>query len=414
MLLHRIKLKNVLSFGPDAPELELKPLNVLIGPNGSGKSNLIETIGLLKAAPKELCKLIIDEGGVSDWIWGGKPTAPSVEVEAVVEIQDDQLLRYRLAFTGRHFKLIDERLEDEHADSGRGRPHVYFESDGTEAALSYIKPVEDTGRGEIPETGQPGETSSTSKEAGGAAGRSVSRLRPMNHQESILHQVRDPLRYPELTRIAKEFERIRLYREWFFGRHTPARIPQKADNPNDALLEDGRNLGLVLNRLMQNIEIRQRILSALRNLYEGLTDIHVNVEYGAVQVFLHEGNISVPATRLSDGTIRYLCLLVILCEPNPPPLICLEEPELGLHPDILPGLGDLLCEASERCQLIVTTHSDVLVDKLTDSPDSVVVCEKHEGQTRLQRLDKDELAGWLERYSLGDLWTRGGLGGNRW
>ena len=414
MLLHRIKLKNVLSFGPDAPELELKPLNVLIGPNGSGKSNLIETIGLLKAAPKELCKLIIDEGGVADWIWGGKPEAPSAEMEAVVEVQDDQLLRYRLAFTGRHFKLIDERLEDEHTDSGRGRPHVYFESDGTEATLSYTKPEEDTGRGEISEAGQPGEKTSTSKEAGGAAGRSVSRLRSMNHQESILHQVRDPLRYPELTRIAKEFERIRLYREWFFGRHTPARIPQKADNPNDVLLEDGRNLGLVLNRLMQNIEIRQRILNALRNLYEGLTDIHVNVEYGAVQVFLHEGNVSVPATRLSDGTIRYLCLLVILCEPNPPPLICLEEPELGLHPDILPGLGDLLCEASERCQLIVTTHSDILVDKLTDSPDSVVVCEKHEGQTRLQRLDKDELAGWLERYSLGDLWTRGGLGGNRW
>ena len=414
MLLHRIKLKNVLSFGPDAPELELKPLNVLIGPNGSGKSNLIETIGLLKAAPKELCKLIIDDGGVAEWIWRGKPEAPSAEVEAVVEIQDDQLLRYRMAFTGRHFKLIDERLADEPADSGRERPYVYFESDGTEATLSYIKPEEDTSRVEISEAGQPGETSSTSKESDGAAGRSVSRLRSMNHQESILHQVRDPLRYPELTRMAKEFERIRLYREWFFGRHTPARIPQKADNPNDVLLEDGRNLGLVLNRLMQNVEIRQRILNALRNLYEGLTDIHVNVEYGTVQVFLHEGNVSVPATRLSDGTIRYLCLLVILCEPNPPPLICLEEPELGLHPDILPGLGDLLCEASERCQLIVTTHSDILVDKLTDSPDSVVVCEKHEGQTRLQRLDKDELADWLERYSLGDLWTRGGLGGNRW
>ena len=414
MLLHRIKLKNVLSFGPDAPELELKPLNVLIGPNGSGKSNLIETIGLLKAAPKELCKLIIDDGGVVDWIWRGKPEAPSAEVEAVVEVQDDQLLRYRLAFNGRHFQLIDERLEDEHADPGRERPYVYFESDGTEAILSYLKPEEDTGRAEISEVGRPVEKYSTSKEEGRATGRSVSRFRSMNHQESILHQVRDPLRYPELTRIAKEFERIRLYREGFFGRHTPARLPQKADNPNDVLSEDGRNLGLVLNRLMQNAEIRQRILNALRNLYEGLTDIHVNVEYGAVQVFLHEGNVSVPATRLSDGTIRYLCLLVILCEPNPPPLICLEEPELGLHPDILPGLGDLLCDASERCQLIVTTHSDILVDKLTDSPDSVVVCEKHEGQTRLQRLDKDELASWLERYSLGDLWTRGGLGGNRW
>ena len=48
MFMHSIKLENILSFGPDAQELELKPLNVLIGPNGSGKSNLIEVIGLLR------------------------------------------------------------------------------------------------------------------------------------------------------------------------------------------------------------------------------------------------------------------------------------------------------------------------------------------------------------------------------
>ena len=107
-------------------------------------------------------------------------------------------------------------------------------------------------------------------------------------------------------------------------------------------------------------------------------------------------------------------MLTILCHPNPPPLVCLEEPELGLHPDILPKLVELLRSASTRCQLIVTTHSDVIVDELTDSPESVVVCEKHNGATSCKRLDAGELGHWLENYRLADLWSSGELGGNRW
>ena len=60
-------------------------------------------------------------------------------------------------------------------------------------------------------------------------------------------------------------------------------------------------------------------------------------------------------------------------DPDPPPLICIEEPELGLHPDLLPKLADHLVTASERTQLIVTTHSDILVDALTERPETVVV-----------------------------------------
>jgi predicted ATPase len=131
-------------------------------------------------------------------------------------------------------------------------------------------------------------------------------------------------------------------------------------------------------------------------------------------VFLHEGRFTVPATRLSDGTLRYLCLLAMLCHPNPPPLVCIEEPELGLHPDILPTVARLLREASERCQLIVTTHSDVLVDAMTDTPEAVQICEKHEGATVLRRLSAVDLQPWLERYRLGELWTSGELGGTRW
>jgi predicted ATPase len=207
---------------------------------------------------------------------------------------------------------------------------------------------------------------------------------------------------------------MRLYREWSFGRYTPPRRPQKSDLPNDFLAEDGRNLGLVLNRLARKYEVKQRILTALHDLYDGVSDFHVNVEYGTVQVFMQEGNVTVPATRISDGTLRYLCLLAILCNPDPPPLVCIEEPELGLHPDVIPALADLLREASKRCQLIVTTHSDTLIDALTETPESVVVCEKINRQTTLKRLDKSKLAHWLDKYRLGELWSAGELGGNRW
>lgn len=233
-------------------------------------------------------------------------------------------------------------------------------------------------------------------------------------EKSILAQRRDPDQYPEITYLAQLFGGMRLYREWSFGRYTPPRLPQKADLPNDVLEPDASNLGLVLNRLRREPAVKQRLLRALRDLYEGIDDYDVRVEGGTVQVFFQEGAFTVPATRLSDGTLRYLCLLAILCHPAPPPLVCIEEPELGLHPDVLPTLADLMKEASERCQLIVTTHSDVLVDAMSDQPESVLVAEKTDQGTTLTRLDAEKLQPWLEKYRLGQLWTQGHIGGNRW
>jgi predicted ATPase len=230
----------------------------------------------------------------------------------------------------------------------------------------------------------------------------------------ILAQLRDPENSPELTALAEAYDRIRIYREWAFGRNTIFRQPQKADLRNDVLEEDFSNLGLILNRLRRDPKAKQAILQGLRNLYDGFSDFDVIVEGGTVQVFFTEGEFPIPATRLSDGTLRYLCLLAILCDPDPPPLIGIEEPELGLHPDLMPTLADLLIDASRRCQLVVTTHSDILVDALSESPESIVVCEKHQGQTTMRRLDADELKPWLEKYRLGGLWTRGHIGGTRW
>ena len=388
MLIHRIRLTDVLSFGSSSQELKLEPLNVLIGPNGSGKSNLIEAIGLLKAAPRDLHAPIRDGGGVHDWIWRGDGTGGIAQVEVVLSYGETRALRYTLTFLEKRqpFRVNSEELRPEHPDSVTSDPH--FSTDGEMAHVDFV------------ESGSENEETRMS-------------AMDIRSDRSIFSQVRGP-NYPQLTYTAEQFERIRLFREWSFGRRMPARVPQKADLPNDFLAEDGTNLGLILSRLRREPGPKARLLKALRELYEGIEECDVSIEGGTVQVFLQEGNITMPATRLSDGTLRYLCLLAILCHPTPPPVVCLEEPELGLHPDVLPGLADLLRDASERCQLIVTTHSDTLVDALTDTPESVVVCEKEKGQTMMKRLDKAELSHWLEKYRLGELWCSGELGGNRW
>lgn len=390
MFIKSIEFENLLSFGPEAQELALGPLNVLIGPNGSGKSNLVEAIGLLQAAPRDVTVPIRESGGIFDWMWRGGPKASSAGIEAILEYpRGTQALRYSIVFAerGQRFELLEERLENEHPYPGHPKPYIYYGLRGNRATLNYRD--EEQRQREL-------------------------RIEETDPEQSILAQRKDPDHYPELTWLGNEFSRMRLYREWSFGRCTPPRLPQVTDLPNDFLGEDGKNLGLVLNRLRREPEVKLRILRALHDLYEGIADFDVIMEGGTVQVFLEENDVAIPAARLSDGTLRFLCLLAILCHPTPPPLVCVEEPELGLHPDVLPGLAELLREASERCQLIVTTHSDVIVDKLTDAPESVVVFEKEDGRTKMKRLDRRELASWLERYSLGDLWTKGELGGNRW
>jgi predicted ATPase len=387
MLLKSIHLKNFLSFGDSGASIELLPLNVVIGPNGSGKSNLIEAIELIRAAPKELLTPIRDGGGVRDWLWKGSAKLPTATIDAVFENpKGPAALRYVLSFTevGQRFQISDERVENECPDVGHTDPYFYYRFENGHGILNV--------KGD---------------------------KRRLQHEEidpsaSILSQRKDPDQYPEITYLGNAFSKIRLHREWSFGRYTAPRLPQKMDMPNEWLEPDSSNLGLVLNRLRREPVVKQRLLRALRVLYDGIDDFDVQLEGGTVQVFLSEGGFTVPATRLSDGTLRYLCLLAILCHPAPPPLICIEEPELGLHPDVLPTLAELIKEASGRTQLIVTTHSDVLVDAMTDCPHAVLVAEKTTAGTALSRLDADKLKPWLEKYRLGQLWTRGEIGGTRW
>ena len=97
--------------------------------------------------------------------------------------------------------------------------------------------------------------------------------------------------------------------------------------------------------------------------YPLVEDVQAAINSSTVQIFYHADGLERPnpATRLYDGSMRYLCLLAVRCNPNPPPVICIEEPELGLHPDAIPEVAKLLIEASSCSQRFVTTHSDVLL-----------------------------------------------------
>ena len=153
----------------------------------------------------------------------------------------------------------------------------------------------------------------------------------------------------------------------------------------------------------------------LRRFHDGYQKITAHIFGGNVQIYLDEkGTAPISAYQMSDGFLRYLCLLAILCHPNPPPVICIEEPEIGLHPDMILEITDLLVEASERTQIVVATHSDMIVDRFTDAPENIVVFEKEGASSTMKRLDRKELKDWLKKYRLGQLWAMGHLGGSRW
>lgn len=369
--LERISSAGFLSYGFPGLRLQLKPLNVLIGPNGSGKSNLVAILGLLAAAPHDLARAFREGGGIVEWIWKGG-TGGKGEDFSFVGLDfsfKDEILRYRIAVDDA--AAIQSRLEISSEMLAKGY--------GDESNR-----LVDRRNLEIP------------------------------RGQSILAGLKDPEGYPELTYLGRQLSKIRLYRNWDLGRNSSIRRPQLADLPEDFLLDDGSNLALVLNDLENRPGIKRLLLGQLNRLYRRVENFTTKVQGGTVQIFFHEEGLRqpVPASRLSDGTLHYLCLLSILCHPDPPPLICIEEPEVGLHPDIIPEVAKLLIDASQRTQLVVTTHSEMLVSALSEVPESVIVCERGDNGTELQRLEHEKLKEWLENYRLGELWSMGEIGGN--
>ncbi len=399
-LLHSIRLENFLSYGPEGVQLGLKPLNILIGQNASGKSNLIQAVELLRATPNGLSSFLRQGGGVAEWLYKGGKQLPTAEIIASVDypVVDDQL-HHSLSFTAgnQRLQIVDEAIKSAAGSIRQDIPIVYYSYQRGEPAVAARENVV-RGNEDFPTLQW------TSRPISG-----------IKSDSSILSQRNDPDLYPPLNYLAEQYRGITVYRNFHLDGPDSMRRPQQTDLPTDFLEENGRNLSLVFSNL-QYQGVMETIIGKLRVVYEEVERIGVKLEGATMQIFIYERGMNnpIPAARLSDGTLRYLCLLTILYHPTPPPLICLEEPEIGLHPDLISGLAEMLKEASQRTQIIVTTHSDLLVSKFSDQPEAIVVCERTPSGTTLERLDAKKLELWLEEYSLGEVWMRGGIGGTRW
>jgi predicted ATPase len=379
MLIERLKLKNILSFRDST--VELGRLNVLIGPNAVGKSNLIEVIGLLQSAPTGLAQAIMRGGGIRQCLWLGTdlPVAATIVCDARLRgSRQVGPLTYVLQILGdtNGYQISREEL----AKRGEGEV-CYFSRAYAEANL-----FEPSTRMQVHQT------------------------------ESLLSQFKNPADPTPITEWGKELAEIQIFREFRTGPRAAMRQGISAATPKDALQEGGDNLAMVL----QDFNFRDlsgRINKYLGRFCERFVDVKVEIDGGFARTYLSETGLrdKISSSRMSDGTLKFISILAALSHPKTPPLMCIEEPELGLHPDALQLVAEVLLEASERMQLIVTTHSDALVDALTDHPESVLVCERDfDNGTQMKQLSKKKLQAWLAQYSLGELWRKGEIGGGRW
>jgi len=403
----QIRLRNFLSYGEKTQTLDLKDVNVLIGPNTSGKSNFIEALRILRAAPgkgQEDLSSTLKEG--SEWIWQGGSKDLNAYIDVLTEadplLNFPFMMRYSLEFGFTpeiKFKLISEKaIREVKGASKRHTPKYdyYYEMGSPPSLVTYVYDKD------------------KEKYLPGKGASDYAKPEKIDTSKSILSQRYDTERFPNISHLADVFKNIVIFRDWNIGIDSPVRSFQKTNEWDAFLWGDTSNLALIINNLLESTDTSNMLFEYLKRFSRFFEDIVPTIRDGYIRIHIREKGLRkpTPMTRLSGGYIRFLCLLAILCHPEPPPIICIEEPEICMHPDIIPTIADLLIEASSRTQLFITTHSDILVSALSNYPESIIVCERDEDGTHLNRLKKKDLEKWLEKYKLGDLWLMNKIGGN--
>lgn len=358
-------------------------LNVLIGPNGSGKSNLLQVLELLqKAAAGKLSEEILRLGGIAPLLWDEQ--ARSIFWSAQTKHPSGDSFSYeielqRLGMTG-GYRIGAELLRDSTAQL---------------VARDFTKAIFVDKEGGLMEA-----SGSLIPEAEAALSRIVipvlTDLKALLFHKSLLgwsiyHDVRvdreAPLRQAAVARFEKQ------------------------------VAADGQNLIPVLHTLYTgDRDFKRSLDAALRTAFG--TDYEELVFPPAadqrVQLRLRWRSLKTEqsAANLSDGTLRFLLLIAILANPEPGDLIAIDEPETGLHPNMLPIIAELARRAAGRTQVILTTHSPQLLDAFTgEEPPTTTVAEWVDGETKLSVLDGEELRRWLQHYSLGAMFRSGELEG---
>ncbi|MBF0155338.1 MAG: AAA family ATPase, partial [Magnetococcales bacterium] len=187
---------------------------------------------------------------------------------------------------------------------------------------------------------------------------------------------------------------------------------------NQVLRNNGGNIAPFLLRLKNDQFHRshyQEIVNATRLVIPFFDDFRLDVlTYGEaekVKLSWQQKGSDFPMQpyHLSDGSIRFICLATALLQPSPPSVIVIDEPELGLHPEAIAILAELIHAAAKRTQILVATQSPSLLNEF--AIEDIVVVNRKEGQSTFARLNHADYKEWLEEYSVGALWTKNVIDG---
>lgn len=351
--------------------LHLSQINVLTGANATGKTNLYNSVFLLaKAAAGGFAQVIAEEGGMPSVLWAGarkSRSMGSIRMEGVrmtLGIKTDTF-SYELVCglpkqsSGEKSAFsLDPEVKEERVwmDAPHGLKVTFFERSPKGAwILDNDERLSDYS-GELLPT------------------------------ESVLSQLREPHLYPELSSLRTEMSRWRFYHHFRTDAESPLRHPQVGVR-TPVLAHDGRDLAAALQTINE-VGQSQDLHEAIRQAFPGASlEIEHDEDNGMFAVLLRMPGLRRPlrARELSDGTLRYLCLLAALLSPHPPSLLALNEPETSLHPDLLEPLAKQLVNAGKHSQLWVVTHSQRLAELVEKfSGEAPISLELTGGETRVQ------------------------------
>jgi len=347
-------------------------VTVLIGPNGAGKSNLVGALHLLHAlVRRSLRRYVADAGGASRVLHFGPKSTPSMKISL-----------------------------DFHSDERAGSYAVTLSHDATDSL--YV-------RDEIATLATDGDTTASTTLASDEPEARLLLLGSRPDEDAARHAFQCVSRIG-LLHVHDTSERSALRQNG-----------HAADTTH--LRPDGGNLAAVLYHLAtsaapdaraawRRIEsLMQRVAPYVKALEPELLSPEAP-ESSAVRLrWTDQRDHRFDVADLSDGTLRALALFTALAQPasSLPAFLCIDEPELGLHPAAINLLVELIRSVSDRCQVMLATQSPALLDHF--APEEVVVVEQHDGETSLRRLDPAALEGWLEDYRLSELYDKNVLGG---
>jgi predicted ATPase len=351
----------------------LAKITLVTGANGTGKSSLYRALRLLAdCAEGQVVGSLAREGGLPSTLWAGPEVIGKRVRSGEYEVQGTQRgerVSLQLGFAADEFSyLIDLGIPVRTDSAFNLDPEIKRE-------LVWAGPVQRPAtmlvrrRGPLVELRE---------------GRDwVPAHTELRTYESVLTEVIDPVRAPELIWVREQVRSWRFYDHFRTDLEAPARQTQIGTR-TPVLHHDGRDLAAALQTIGE-IGDGKALQATIADAFPG-SELTVWVEAGRFELKLGAHGLLRPlgAAELSDGTLRYLLLVAALLSPRPPGLMVLNEPETSLHPDLLAPLARLIGRASETTQIVVVSHSASLLRTLQDQPESATIeLVKDFGETRV-------------------------------